>query len=246
MSDDQLQHQRAEFADLQAEIAGIPNGKQARFLDGEGSPRSRRGGQSKEDTTSQILQNELQRLLQDADYARAWNEANEALDALQTNLTTLTDQLAGRIEHLEDVVNDFEERTAQTADGSLVFRDADGRLVDAEGRLLSPDVAARVENPEDAQSYDQYRGAQEALRKARVKQDRIADIQRDVTRWKDRINDPDNPPDKDELEEIIKDAANVSSEIETKSGLSGDFGQAASDRVQEMISEPLPSIKAAP
>lgn len=218
---------RTGFDDLQNEIAGRAAGRIARFL-----PPSKRadiyGEKSKTKAGSvERTLSELQRYLEDSAYKAAWEQANAAADRLQTRLTDLSDALAGRIETLESLIEDLEGGTATTEDGGLVFRDANGQLVDQHGFPLSPEAAAAVQNPEDAKSYEQYRDARDALRAAREKQDRYAELQDQVTRWKDRLNDPNDPLSPEELDEAQRFLDHADKEVSRAATTTPDFNTQA-------------------
>lgn len=226
MSDDHLESQKQEFADHQAEVAGIPNGKAERFLDGENSPRNRQTNERR--ARDKAFQTQLDLLMMNPNFAKAYERVGEAIDSAQDKLNAAMEKLASRIEHLQDVITDMEERTAKLPDGSPVFQDANGDLMTADGRRLSAAEEAVLLNPENLLSYEQYKGTSDALSGARAKQDRLSDIQPKIDDARDRRDNAETP---EALEAIEKDIQDIDSEIELMTSEKAAFNTA---------SEPVP------
>ncbi|MEM8987399.1 MAG: hypothetical protein AAGC95_11825, partial [Pseudomonadota bacterium] len=231
------------FDDLNLEIAGQDVGRSSRFLPEDRKGKADADQRKEQEASTRRMISKLQEWLNDPEYAAAWNRADTVLDNLQTKLTKLSDQLAERIERLEDVVGGLEDNTATTDDSALVFRNAEGQLVGSDGEPLSPDDAAKVTNSEHAQSYEQYRDAQDALRKAREKQDRYSDMQRDVQRWRDRLNDPDNPMTLEEIEEMERQFGEWETEIHAMNNAAPNFVEATTPLSSDPNDDPKFTIQ---
>jgi hypothetical protein len=206
--DDYLQRQKGEFDDLQAELSGAPNGKVERFLTGGTSRNSKE--EEKAERARQVLQTQLDLMLMDPAYRSAWDKTNNLLSDTQDKLDAALLKVTASIDSLDDLVGDLEDKAAKLPDGTAIFKAADGSVWTADGRRLSDAEAASLKIPENTPSWEQYKGARDALDSARARRDKLIGIQTDIldpTRTK--LNDPSAPPSKDDLDDlsdILKDA----------------------------------------
>jgi len=135
----------------------------------------------------------------------AYNRVNDLIDEAQTKLTDAVDKVAARIEHLEDVLADMEERTATLPDGTAVFRAADGTLISADGSHLSKADAALLLNPENLLPHEQYEDAKGALQGARSRQDELSGIQPKLDDARDRLDKAKTVEEIDGIEDEVLD-----------------------------------------
>ena len=230
--EDQLEKHKTEFADLQDEIAGIGH-KAARFLDGEDSPRHRKE-QAEQRARDLAFETQLQILLRDPVYAPAWNRANDKLDQAQAQLNVALDRVADRIANLQDLVDDLEQKAVKLDDGTAIFKGADGRIYTADGRHLPSEAvpASLLTQLDTSPSWEQYRDARDALQSARTRQQKLTDIQDDIDGTRKKLNDPDNPPSLDDLEELEAGLDEMLCTIETQEKVCGVFEASAKQQIE--------------
>ena len=134
----------------------------------------------------------LEQALSDPGYAQAYQGLADTLSAYES-------ATASAISEAESDIADMEANAARLPDGTVVFRDANGDVYTADGEKVGPDVAAGVEWPEGAASREDYLKRKKELEELRRYEVEV------LGRARDRMNDPDNPPSKDELRELQRD-----------------------------------------
>lgn len=118
---------------------------------------------------------------------------------LANTLSAYEGATASAIKQAQSDIADMEAGAARLPDGTIVFKDANGDAYTADGEKVDPDVAAGVQWPEGAASREDYlkrRKELEGLRRYEVEV---------LGRARDRMTDPDNPPSKEELEDLQRD-----------------------------------------
>jgi hypothetical protein len=232
-----------DFIDLQAELSGAPNGRTARFLTGENAPRNKE--EAEKEKARRTAQAMLDDLLLNPAYKEAWDRTSDLLNRTQDKLDAALLKNAAAIERLETLLADLEDKAAKLADGTAVFRAADGSVWTADGRRLSEAETASLSIPEDAPSWEQYDGAQGALDSARARRKRLSGIQDDVLDpARERLNDQENPPSLDEVEDIEKDVQRADAAIDeaTQNDLTKPFQQASREPALVSVSEELDNL----
>ena len=217
-----------DFADQQAELSGVSTGRQDRFLRGDASRRN--GGAERARAADRAFQTQLDLLLTDPVYRAAYTRVVDLLDQAQAKLDVAMAAVAATIDRLTDLTEDMETDAARLPDGRAVFLGSDGKLYTADGDCLGPVEDHDIAIPKDAPSWDQFRGARDALRDAKTRMRRYGDIQDDVlTPARDRVSDPDNPPSLDDLKKIEDDIKRAMDQIETAPPMSTSFEAAIAD-----------------
>ncbi|WP_022694712.1 hypothetical protein [Ponticaulis koreensis] len=143
----------------------------------------------------------LQTMMQDPEYRALYERVSGKLDEVQSNLDQAILENAEELEQLED-------GAAHSKDGSTIYAASDGSFVYADGTKVP---AAEMPDPSDipngATSWEEYRRARDrAIELARI-QGEVIDPART------RIQDPDNPPSKTDLEEIETELEQADQEI---------------------------------
>jgi len=137
------------------------------------------------------------------------------------------------------------ENTAKLADGTAIYRDANGNLCAADGRHLSEAEAASLSGLENILSYERRRDAQNALNNARARQDKLSGAQRDLDDARRRLDHKDNPPRTvDDIEDIEDDIEKVIVEVSAAENASPAFSKAAMDADASALDDPLFKIDA--
>ena len=219
--DEQRPGNRVDFQDLQRELSGAGGAKAERFMDGEHSLRAREEKQRRQAT--ERLLSELARRRLDPAYEAAYQAATDAIDAAQTALDNALEANARQIADLED-------RAVKLPDGRAVFIRADGRGETRDGEIIPVAVMVTLDVPDNAPTIEEYDAARE-------RRQALGGYAEDVDRARDRVNDPDAPPSREELEDITDEMETLTREIEGKQSLSPGFAAVSSP--QKTSSEDL-------
>lgn len=232
---EQSKRQRADFADQQAEVAGVPNGKMRRFLTGDSAPRTVE--EKEKQARARAFMTQLDLLLLDPAYARLHREVNTLLNEAQDKLTSAVDKLSRRMEYLEELVADMEDRATKLPDGTAVFRDRTGALRAADGRHLSKADTALLTIPVDAPSYEQYGQARDALNSARARMDRYGELQTELEDIDRKTNDPSNPASLEEKKDLKDRVEDAIKEIDEFEQMKPTFDKAATPKAEALVSD---------
>ena len=203
-----------------------------RFLSEDSHPRSRKAADRK--ARDRAFQHQLDLLLQDPQFAAAYERVGALLDDAQEILSTRAAGLAARAEHLESVLEDIEARTAKLPDGTAVYRTPSGDYVTADKRALTDAEVLLLVNPEDAVSIDTYTQARDALDTARRKQDDLARDQDKLDDFWKRRDEVESPED---LEELEKDITDFTSHLKENASLTSAFSAEAEPTSLESLGE---------
>lgn len=182
-----------------------------RFLPEERDPRLR----EKKRLERQLQQalSELQQRLRDPEYRAAWDSANEAIDRAQIAV----DQA---IEENTDLLDVLEDRAPKLADGRAVYLNPDGTGRTKDGETISLAEMALLTIPKDAPTWDEYETAWK-------RQAELAQKSEKIDRARTTVNDPNNPAEKPELEDITKDMDIITRDAEGRPILQQSFNPVA-------------------
>lgn len=196
------QKRRQDLDDLNNEAAGREVGRISRFHHERDPKIIEEKKQERERRLSALAQ-----LMRDPVYAAAWQRANDAIDRAQAALDIALLENAQITEDLQERLEEMEGRAARLPDGRAVFRAADGSIRAADGqRLRSDTLPASLIIPLDAPSYEEYATSRDALTSARARGQELSRAQTEVIDpARERLNDQDNPPSREELEEIERE-----------------------------------------
>ena len=209
METDQNKQKRQDFADHQAELTGMPNGKQqGRFLDADNTPRGRQKLEEKR-RLERAYQSALEQMLLDPVYRMAFDDANDAIDRAQSALDLALQQNAFHIADLED-------RAVKLPDGRPVFLRADGRGETADGEIIPLAIMVTLDIPADAPTIDAYDAARNRRSKLGGYADQIDDARRSV-------NDDDSPMDQDDLKSVPDAMDDIIRQIEARPSIRNSF-----------------------
>lgn len=190
------QKRQRDLDDLNNEAAGREVGRISRFHPERDPKHIEDKKKEQERKLSALAQ-----LLRDPEYAAAYQRANEAIDRAQSALDTALLENAQVTEDLAERLDEMETNAARLADGRAVFRAEDGSLRTADGqRLRSEAGTASLIIPLNAPSYEDYAATRDALTSARAHGQELSRVQTEVIDpARERMNDQDNPPSRDEL-----------------------------------------------
>jgi len=190
--------------DLNHEIAGVDVGRMQRFLlDNSLDPRNENSEKKKSERAMTMLRYLLEN---DAQYAKRYFEVAEKLDLAQQEVDGALSDITQRIAVSDRELQDLRDDAAKLEDGASVFKSSDGSIYTEGGQRLSDEDAQKIDIPDGAPSWEEYKAAQE--RHAVLLRDRqdIERYEREVLKpAQDRMQDRDNPPSSDELDQIEQD-----------------------------------------
>ncbi len=192
--------------DFNNEVAGRDTGRIKRFLSQEARDHLEEGKDEKRQEKLSLLDILL---MTDPVYAQLYSdvmEKTEQIDRAVNKALMLANQ---RIDNLETNLADIRGRAQRLSDGTLVYRSQDGAVFSDDGILVSQREIGAVRWEASDPSWEERREAGEALESAYRKKEEIEEY-RDGTlqHAKDRMNDRDNPPDKDELQDLYDSITN--------------------------------------
>jgi len=192
-----------DFDDLQNEAAGNETGRITRFLnaDDERSVEGKRRKREKQEAADRRFMD----LMKDPEYAALYHDLGDKLRDAETGADQTIAAIQAQLRTIERDIEDMEARAAKGPDGAPVFRTADGRVVNADGEELPPEIAAGIVWPDNAPSAEDYfaaRAEQDAVEaKLSDWQNYRNDVLGDI---RHRYDDEDNPMEKDDLREALE------------------------------------------
>ena len=193
-----------ELDAFNAEQSGVLSGYRGRHLPDD--PDTRRQRTAKKDADAKRQLSALQSLLaSDPAYAALYNETfNKLRDAEAATEAALISAQAALGMAKEDVADTL-DAASTLPDGTKVFRDANGDVFTEDGERVAGDDLETIVWREDSPSHEDYLGKRDAMSDAQTRIDALRDYQTNVLGdARNRLEDEDNPPSKDELEEIGK------------------------------------------
>lgn len=224
-----------DFDDLQRELTGSDVGRITRFLSaGDArSPEERRKKRTKEAERRRLAE-----LLLDPEYNALYTELGTRLSAAETATDRAISEIGAQIQTANQSIEDMEGAAARGPDGQPVFRYSDGRVVDANGNALPPEVAEGIIWPADAPSAEEY-FAEVARRDALEAHLRDMDAYRhDVLGGlRDRYEDEDTPMSKGGLKDALDDIEKL-----RPAALSIESDAALSSRAADITPTAFPTL----
>lgn len=141
---------------------------------------------------SDVTLTALEEALKDPEYAAAYERVSDLLSRAET---ATENALADAKADLEGMM----ENAAKLPDGRAVFKDEHGNVWTEDGELVEPDVAAGIQWPDGAASYEDYLNAKKRIEDLETY---LYDI---LGPARDKMDDPKNPPSRNDLRGIEGD-----------------------------------------
>ena len=141
-------------------------------------------------------------LLNDADYALAHTAA---MGALVDAERAVTDGLADILDRLADErasLAHLADRAARLPDGTLVFRNADGDVVDADNNPIPDEFAAGIEWRGDEPSYEEYRDRKDRIEQLEQAERELRGIETELGDIRGELTNQQEPPTQERLGEL--------------------------------------------
>lgn len=193
-----------DYDDLQDEQSGRDTGRMKRFgvAQAEAADIKR---QKDADLRHQLTA--LEQLLQDdPDYAALYKETMDVLTSAESLADQAIDKAKAGLAGAENDLRDIQNHANRLADGTRIYKDADGTVWSEDGRILPADSLDGVVWKKDAPSREDYVKSRKAIDTAKQ---RILDVEAYIYTVlgpaRDRFTDPDNPPSGDDIRTIQKD-----------------------------------------
>jgi hypothetical protein len=217
---------------VQDEIAGRGASRQSRLGRTREETEARRSGRS---TDIGQYANQLQMLLAaDPEYRAAYEATLDTLTEAESEADQKIADLEAALQKQNDQLNTLTRRAAALPDGTKVFRAADGTVWTEDGQDVSH-LATHIEWKGHEPSWEDYLRQRDKAPELQAQLDAWRHYQVDVLGGaRERLSNPDDPPSKEELEEIMRDikdkapsALQHSPEAEPEAQLSAPVASAA-------------------
>ena len=194
---------REDDADLKAEMAGLPNGKMARFL-GEDHRDDRRHGRSGGgDTRKAENLSRLQMLLaSNPAYARAYTQTVDAMRNAENAAAEALAKLEAAHAKAERELQDMLDHAARLPDGRRVFRDERGQVRDEHGGRVSELDAAAIQWRGDEPTWENYEGQRAYTSQLSRGIDEMRGAQVDLGDIRGEMTDKEHPPSETRMGEL--------------------------------------------
>lgn len=193
---------REDDADLKAEMAGLPNGKMARFL-GEDHRDERRHGRSGGDTRKAENLSRLQMLLvSNPAYARAYAQTFDAMRNAEKAAAEALAKLEAAHAKAERELQDMLDHAARLPDGRRVFKDQHGQVRDEHGARVSELEAATIQWRGDEPAWENFEGQRTYTGEISRGIDELRGVQVDLGDIREEMTDKDHPPSEARMGEL--------------------------------------------
>ncbi len=191
-----------DFDDLQREVTGQDGARMRRFLSPD-DPRVMSA--EKKAAKERAYRDLLDRLLLDPEYQALYTDLGDKLGQAEAETDSAIAMIQHQLRVADQAIADMEAAAAKGPDGQPVFRAPDGRVVNAEGEELPPEIAAGIQWPANAPSAEDYFAAK---RRRDDLETHLEDlhIYRNYTLGgiRHRYDDRDDPMSKDDMRDALK------------------------------------------
>ncbi len=220
-----------EHDDFHHAFAGRDVGRMTKFL-----PRGARDPKSKERRERDwAIHTALAILLANAEYAALYNNVSDLVDRAESVTEKALREAEQELADAEQALSDILDNANRLPNGTAVFRDADGRVWTEDGKLIEREALDSIVWRDGAPSYEEHLRRKAAADEARKRLEEIRRYQVDILgHARDRLNDTNEPPSMEELEQIQKDILEkappgIRSELETEASATPDTDQTSFD-----------------
>lgn len=191
---------KQELDDYNNEIAGRDTGRIKRFLSQEARNQIKDG---KKDKTQEKLSLLDILLMTDPVYARLYSDVMNKIEEIDRAIDKALARIEQRIDYLEEKLSDIQKRAQKLEDGTLIYRSQNGTVFTDDGIVVSQAMLGNVRWKASDPSWEERHETGDNLDSTYKKKEEIEEYRDGALQHaKNRINDRDNPPDKDELQNI--------------------------------------------
>jgi hypothetical protein len=147
----------------------------------------------------------LDELLQDPEYKALYIELGDTLGTAERDADLAIETVQRQMQLAEQAIRDMQTSAPKGPDGKPVFRYADGRVVNADGEDLPPEIAEGIQWPDDAPSARHYFAAKRQRDDLAVHLDNLHTYRNDVLGdIRDRYDDRENPMSEDDMRDALQ------------------------------------------
>lgn len=141
-------------------------------------------------------------LASDPEYRALYEDTQNKINDAGTRAETALAEAEAVLAKAEQDLSELEENAARTPDGRLAFKGGDGRVYDQDGNAIEGVQADSIVWSDETPAYEEYAAKKQTVTEARERVEAWQQYLLLIGEARDRVNDPDNPPSKDELREI--------------------------------------------
>ncbi|AQQ04118.1 hypothetical protein B0E33_11380 [Roseibium algicola] len=186
----QRERQRAQdLEDFNNELHGNETGRLPRFLSVEAREALAEGKTGRQSKSSLSTLDWL--LLNDPEFAQAYELAMDALADAEDAVQTALDQAIARAEETQLALDELTDKAMRLSDGRAVFMDQSGIVRDEKGNAIDPVLAATLEWQGYGPSFEDYLEKREADNEADAAVLAIREDQAELGEIRDELSDED-------------------------------------------------------
>lgn len=208
LTDEEIAAQQAadrrqlDFDDLQREVTGQDGARMRRFLSPD-DPRVMSA--EKKAAKERAYRDLLDRLLLDPEYQALYTDLGDKLGQAEAETDSAIAMIQHQLRVADQAIADMEAAAAKGPDGQPVFRAPDGRVVNAEGQELPPEIAAGIQWPANAPTAEDYFAAKRRRDDLETHLEDLHIYRNDTLGGiRHRYDDRDDPISKDDLRDVLE------------------------------------------
>lgn len=206
--------QARDFDDLQNEIAGREVGRIERFLP-ETAQSGGGSGKSKHERAEALTRLQLL-LIENPAYAALYAETAGVLTDAQSRLEQALERVQLEIDRASLTFEEMRGGAAQLPDGTRVYRDKNGVVRSEDGARVDDDLAASIVWKGDEPSFEDIQANVARGERLKALEVDIHAGQAEIGDMQTLMDDEDDPPTTDDLDEFKDRAAEIASGIEER------------------------------
>lgn len=191
--------------DYNNEISDRDTGRISRF--GIDNPKQQLSEKEKRERSA------LQSLLLNVSYKASFDAALQAFNQAQSMVYEALIKATDNLDNAKHVYDGLLERASTLPDGTKVFLADDGTAYTEDGRVLDQDEVRTVDWREGGPSWDEAQASRKAYNEAQRRYDEVAHYNNRLDQINHELNDEDNPPSLDRLDELKDELNNITKNL---------------------------------
>lgn len=205
--------QQRDFDDLQNEPSGADTGRIARFL-----PEAQRGkGSDEKKAKDRAFRDLLDKLLLDPEYRALYEELGTRLRNAEMEADNAIASMRLALAQANKKISEMEAKAGRDPNGQIVFSYADGRVVNADGEDLPPEIAEGIVWPDGAPSAEAYFAVKQRRDDIETRLGELNVYRNDVLgSIRNDYDNRENPMTKDDFEAALQRISNESNRVLSK------------------------------
>ena len=158
-----------------------------------------------------------------ADYLKLHNAVMDSLGGAEAAVYDALVVASEELTAAEQQLSNIEDNAQTLPDGTKVFRAADGSVYTADGTKLDDNIAATIQWGDNAPSWEDHQAAKAARDRAKDRHKQLSKDNDRLTYIRGRMEDEDNPPTEDELEDFEKEIEDIHSRASPSANHEQDY-----------------------